>query len=130
MQARIAEAGDDERRRIVARRTSRQIGRTTCSTWACLSTPGGPSASVTHSIAGPPAMRQGCSAASIAAVTAPVQFGLITTIRSAIAMLAPIVLSACLPAFGPARNRAHRMACDRAVICGQAVWMLRLSLPQ
>ena len=89
-------------------RTNRQIGCTTCSTCACVSIPGGPAASVTHSIIGPPAMRQGRSAASIASVTAWVEFGLITTIRSVIEPRVTIALSIYLPALGPARNSAHR----------------------
>src|SRR5688572_22364623 len=48
----------------------------------CVSTPGGPSASVTHSIAGPPSIRSGSHAAFIASVTACVELGLMTRMRS------------------------------------------------
>ena len=65
-------------------RIRRAIGCTTCSTWAWVSMPGGPSASVTHSIDGPPAMRKGATARSIALVTASLELGLITTIGALI----------------------------------------------
>ena len=90
MQTRIAEAGDDEGVGIGARADQPADRLHHLLDVGLGLDPGGPSASVRHSIAGPPAIRQGCNAASMAAVTAPVQFGLITTIRSAMAMLAPI----------------------------------------
>ena len=46
--------------------------------------PGGPSFSVTHSMAGPPFMRSGSIAASMPWVTASVELGLMTRMRSAI----------------------------------------------
>jgi hypothetical protein len=42
--------------------------------------PGGPSFSVTTSIAGPPCMRRGSQASSMPRVTASVEFGLTTSI--------------------------------------------------
>ena len=62
--------------------TMSPIGATTCSTWAWFSMPGGPSFRVTHSMAGPPVMRSGSIAASMPLVTASVELGLMTRMRS------------------------------------------------
>src|SRR4051794_39608160 len=48
--------------------------------------PGGPSASVRHVIDGPPEMRNGATASSIPAVTLWVEFGLMTTMVSAMTL--------------------------------------------
>src|SRR5262249_28733106 len=64
-------------------RTSFRSGATTPSTCCCVSMPGGPSFSVTHSIAGPPGMRSGSTAWSMPRVTASVEFGLMTRMRTA-----------------------------------------------
>src|SRR6185437_15971989 len=58
------------------------MGGTTLSTWAWVSMPGGPSFKVTHSMAGPPARRSGSMALSMPAVTASVELGLMTRMRS------------------------------------------------
>jgi hypothetical protein len=58
------------------------IRPTTCSTCAWLSMPGGPSFKVMHSMTGPPLMRSGSIAASMPLVTASVEFGLMTRMRS------------------------------------------------
>src|SRR5687768_10587528 len=55
-------------------------GATTPSTCCCVSMPGGPSFSVTQSIAGPPSMRSGAHASSMPRVTASVELGLMTSI--------------------------------------------------
>ena len=47
-----------------------RAGLPTSSTWRWVSMPGGPSARVRHSISGPPALRSGSTAASMARVTA------------------------------------------------------------
>ena len=65
--------------------TMAPIGATTCSTWAWFSMPGGPSFRVTHSMAGPPFMRSGSMAASMPRVTASVELGLMTRMRSGMA---------------------------------------------
>ena len=62
--------------------TMAPIGPTTCSTCAWVSMPGGPSFRVTHSMAGPPAMRSGSMARSMPSVTAWVELGLMTRMRS------------------------------------------------
>ena len=63
--------------------TNRAIGAATSRTWASVSIPGGPSARVTHSMSGPPPRRNGPTAASMPSVTASVEFGFRTTIRTA-----------------------------------------------
>src|SRR3984893_8840179 len=65
-------------------RMVRQSGAMTLSASLWLSIPGGPSARVRHSIAGPPARRSGARPSSIAAVTAAVELGLMTMMLSAI----------------------------------------------
>jgi hypothetical protein len=65
---------------------ARQSGAMTASASLWLSTPGGPSRSVMQSIPGPPAIRNGAIASSIARVMASVEFGLITRMRSAIGL--------------------------------------------
>src|SRR5260221_14016706 len=64
-------------------RMARQSGAMTPSASLWLSMPGGPSAKVRHSIAGPPGRRSGASPSSIAAVTATVELGLMTTMLPA-----------------------------------------------
>src|SRR6266851_397250 len=73
-------------------RMVRQSGAMTLSASLWLSIPGGPSARVTHSIAGPPGMRSGASPSSIAAVTATVELGLMTITVSATACLSYAIL--------------------------------------
>src|SRR5262245_39192030 len=82
-------------------RIIRASGWTTASTCACVSIPGGPSASVAHSIAGPPARRSGSIAASIPRVTTSLELGLMTRMRSLIARL----LGAEQPVAGVAQPR-------------------------
>ena len=73
--------------------TMSPIGPTTCSTWAWFSMPGGPSFKVTHSMAGPPGMRNGSIAVSMPLVTASVELGLMTRMRSDMsARMAPKLL--------------------------------------
>src|SRR4029077_617978 len=67
-------------------RTVLLIGATTLSTCAWVSMPGGPSLRVTHSMVGPPAMRNGSMARSMPSVTACVELGLMTRMRSEDAM--------------------------------------------
>ena len=69
-----------------ASRIARHSGAMTASASVWLSTPGGPSRSVTQSIPGPPVIRSGAIASSIARVTASVEFGLITRMRSDIGL--------------------------------------------
>jgi hypothetical protein len=64
---------------------SRSIGATTPSTSRWVWMPDGPSASVTHSMRGAPAMRSGSHARSMPRVTASVEFGLMTKIVSPMA---------------------------------------------
>src|SRR5882672_5980170 len=64
-------------------RTNFRSGATTPSTCCCVSMPGGPSLSVAHSITGPPGMRSGSSAWSMPRVSASVELGLMTRMRSA-----------------------------------------------
>src|SRR5712692_1603628 len=76
-------------------RMVRQSGAMTLSASLWLSIPGGPSARVTHSIAGPPGMRSGASPSSIAAVTATVELGLMTiTVSATGASLATVLVDA------------------------------------
>jgi hypothetical protein len=75
---------------------------------------------VTHSIAGPPAMRQGPSAASIAWLTAWVEFGLMTMIRSLIEPRVTIALAIYLPALGRARNSLIALSSFGEVSDGRA----------
>src|SRR6185295_14327957 len=63
-------------------RTILSSGATTPSTCCWDSMPGGPSLSVTQSMAGPPSMRSGSTASSIPRVTTSVEFGLMTRILS------------------------------------------------
>jgi len=67
-----------------ASRISRQSGRMTRSASLWLSTAGDPSASVTQRISGPPGMRSGAIASSMPCVTASVELGLTTRMRSGI----------------------------------------------
>src|SRR5215471_765709 len=67
-------------------RIRRQSGRITLSASVWLSTAGGPAQRVTQSIPGPPAKRKASIASSMPRVTASVELGLITRIRSAISL--------------------------------------------
>ncbi len=60
--------------------TARHSGSMTESASCWLSMPGGPSHSVWQTMSGPPLRRNGAIAASMAAVTASVELGLMTTI--------------------------------------------------
>jgi hypothetical protein len=65
---------------------AQQSGAMTASASLWLSTLAGPSRSVMQSISGPPGMRKGAIASSIARVTASVEFGLMTKMRSGIGL--------------------------------------------
>jgi hypothetical protein len=67
-------------------RISRQSGRITASASLWLSTAGGPSASVTQRISGPPAKRRDAMASSMPCVTASVELGLTTRMQSGIGL--------------------------------------------
>src|SRR5260370_12041865 len=87
-----------------ASRIARQSGAMTSSASVWLSTPGGPSLSVMQSIPGPPVIRNGAIASSIARVTASFEFGLIGRMRSGIGLS----LQPNLPDRLPRRARLSR----------------------
>src|SRR5215472_5392771 len=67
--------------RLLSRWARRSSGSTTVSTWTWVSIPGGPSARVTQSMAGPPGMRRPSTAPAISAVTRSLLLGLTTSMR-------------------------------------------------
>jgi peptide/nickel transport system substrate-binding protein len=93
-------------------RITRQSGRITLSASLWLSTPGGPSLRVMQWRSGPPGMRSGAIASSIAQVTASVEFGLITRMRSDIRLIPSTGLRGEISADRQATALFYSRACE------------------